>query len=39
MNNNRMINFIHFLSFLNSRKNTLYEEFHKQKELQQTYAD
>ena len=34
MNNNRMINFIHFLHFLNSRKNFLYEDFTKQKELQ-----
>jgi EAL domain-containing protein (putative c-di-GMP-specific phosphodiesterase class I) len=34
MNNNRILNFIHFLHFLNSRKNFLYEDFTKQKELQ-----
>ena len=34
MNKNRMINFIHFLGFLNSRWNNLYEEFNKQTELQ-----
>lgn len=34
MNNNRIVNFIHFLHFLNSRKNLLYEDFTKQQELQ-----
>ena len=30
-----MVNFIHFLRFLNSKWNTLYDEFNKQKELQE----
>ncbi|HEY4550224.1 MAG TPA: EAL domain-containing protein, partial [Bacillus sp. (in: firmicutes)] len=33
--NNKMISFIHFLRFLNSKWTTLYDEFNKQKELQE----
>jgi EAL domain-containing protein (putative c-di-GMP-specific phosphodiesterase class I) len=33
--NNKMISFIHFLHFLNSKWTTLYDEFNKQKELQE----
>ncbi len=32
-NENKIINFIRFLRFLNSKTNTLYDEFHKQTEL------
>ncbi len=33
--NNKMMSFIHFLRFLNSKWTTLYDEFNKQKELQE----
>ncbi len=34
MNRNRTSNFLHFLSYINSRRSGLYEEFSKQQELQ-----